>query len=397
MTRKFANRLTEALKMKNITAAELSRQTGISEARISQYKKGQFVARESALKLIAVTLDIDEAWLLGYDVPLSNYIKREKPEAFLYRPLLPTDKMVVRFKQMLELRGLTIKQLSAITNISEDKFNDYLNLKTSLTANEINDLARQLNINDDWLKGFNCEPTEYVEISERIDAELDARYGLYSIMSIVYDEAYQEPSNLMEDYDGNQDNIYHFKKGDEYFTLYAGELDEIVQRLGSIIPHIVKEVKNAKYYYVTPLLKDVITDMPLLSKNNIEKVVGTFTEKDFAVRIKENNDELGLYDVGIGDLAYCSIENDMDTIKGWGETVCVLVDNTVELKKCYKKDNATVLLSLDHKKEPVIVLPGDNHVKLLGVSNCYGKYIEVYEKDIPKEYRQVNKTAKSAE
>ncbi len=55
---------------KNIKAAELSRLTGISKPRLSQYKNGVYVPKADAICAIARALGVSEAYLLGTtDIP----------------------------------------------------------------------------------------------------------------------------------------------------------------------------------------------------------------------------------------------------------------------------------------------------------------------------------------
>lgn len=66
------DRLNLALSTKGVTAAELSRRTGISKGSISQYKNGIVNPKQDRIYLIANALGINEAWLMGYDVPMSK-------------------------------------------------------------------------------------------------------------------------------------------------------------------------------------------------------------------------------------------------------------------------------------------------------------------------------------
>ena len=63
----FQSRLQEAMKKKRISQAELARRTGLSRTSISKYLKGNFVAKQNALHLLAHALNISEAWLMGND------------------------------------------------------------------------------------------------------------------------------------------------------------------------------------------------------------------------------------------------------------------------------------------------------------------------------------------
>jgi transcriptional regulator with XRE-family HTH domain len=66
----FANRLKEALDIRCMKKAELSRQTGINQQRIGQYVRGGYEAKHPTLYVIAKALDVDPTWLMGFDVPM---------------------------------------------------------------------------------------------------------------------------------------------------------------------------------------------------------------------------------------------------------------------------------------------------------------------------------------
>jgi len=61
----FRTRLAAAMAERNIKAAELSRRTGISKPRLSQYTNGVYVPKADAICAIASALGISEAYLLG--------------------------------------------------------------------------------------------------------------------------------------------------------------------------------------------------------------------------------------------------------------------------------------------------------------------------------------------
>ncbi len=64
----FKNNLLVAMEEKQIKASELSRLTGISKARISQYTHGVYVPKSDALDNIANALGVSRERLLGRDV-----------------------------------------------------------------------------------------------------------------------------------------------------------------------------------------------------------------------------------------------------------------------------------------------------------------------------------------
>lgn len=72
----FKDRLKDALDLKNITAADLSRMSGIDEGTLSNYKKGKYVPKQRKLEAIAVALNVSIPWLMGADVPMNEELNR---------------------------------------------------------------------------------------------------------------------------------------------------------------------------------------------------------------------------------------------------------------------------------------------------------------------------------
>lgn len=68
----FAERLKTALETKDITKAELSRLSGISRSSLTHYVKGDWEGKQDAVYAIAQALNLNEAWLMGYDVPMER-------------------------------------------------------------------------------------------------------------------------------------------------------------------------------------------------------------------------------------------------------------------------------------------------------------------------------------
>ena len=73
----FASRLQAALQINNVTAAELSRKTGISEGSLSQYLKGTFTPKADKVYLISKELNVSPNWLLAYDDPEPKLLAEE--------------------------------------------------------------------------------------------------------------------------------------------------------------------------------------------------------------------------------------------------------------------------------------------------------------------------------
>ena len=74
----FNTRLKEAMNVKRMKQVELSEKTGIGKSSISHYIKGTHSPTTDRVYLIAKALNVSEAWLLGYDVPMTAEEKKEK-------------------------------------------------------------------------------------------------------------------------------------------------------------------------------------------------------------------------------------------------------------------------------------------------------------------------------
>lgn len=76
------NRLRIALDLREKKAVDLARDLGIPKSAISQYLSGNRTIKDSKrLYIIAEYLDVAEAWLMGFDVPMERHLANieEKP------------------------------------------------------------------------------------------------------------------------------------------------------------------------------------------------------------------------------------------------------------------------------------------------------------------------------
>lgn len=76
----FADRLTQALQIRRMSAAELSRATKVAEGTISSYKKGSYEAKQDRVLEFSKALNVNPAWLMGYDVPMDADHHAERPD-----------------------------------------------------------------------------------------------------------------------------------------------------------------------------------------------------------------------------------------------------------------------------------------------------------------------------
>ena len=76
----FKDRLNQAMLLRDLTAAELSRLSGVNEGAISQYKAGKYKASQRSLDKLASILRVSIPWLMGADVPMEETAPDSSPK-----------------------------------------------------------------------------------------------------------------------------------------------------------------------------------------------------------------------------------------------------------------------------------------------------------------------------
>ena len=66
------DRLNTAMKLRGMTATELSQKTGLNKSSVSRYLSGSVIPRSIAIGKMAQALHVSPAWVLGYDVPMED-------------------------------------------------------------------------------------------------------------------------------------------------------------------------------------------------------------------------------------------------------------------------------------------------------------------------------------
>lgn len=101
----FSERLSLALSYRNMSSTELAKKIGMSKQAISTYATGLRSPKLPVARLIAETLEINDLWLMGYDVPveINKPIVRKDDELILelFKQLGDEDR-----KKILEIAQL---------------------------------------------------------------------------------------------------------------------------------------------------------------------------------------------------------------------------------------------------------------------------------------------------
>mgnify|MGYP003297842373 CR=1 FL=1 len=75
---KLCNRLSEAMEIRGLRAVDLVDRTGIPKVTLSYYMSGKTEPKNDRVFILAKALDISEAWLLGFDVPMYRTDEQKK-------------------------------------------------------------------------------------------------------------------------------------------------------------------------------------------------------------------------------------------------------------------------------------------------------------------------------
>lgn len=72
----FFQQLKKAMNIRNVSQSELCEKTGIPKSAMSQYISGSFKPKQERTYLIAKALNVNEAWLMGFEtIPMEKNIK----------------------------------------------------------------------------------------------------------------------------------------------------------------------------------------------------------------------------------------------------------------------------------------------------------------------------------
>ena len=118
--KELKDRLAEGLTIRGMRATDLAEKTGINKTTISYYINGKTVPRSSKLYLIAQALNVSEAWLLGYDVPIQRTDAQKKNDLLA--------KLIVKMRTDEDF----YETVAALAGLSETKYQSVKQLLNAL-------------------------------------------------------------------------------------------------------------------------------------------------------------------------------------------------------------------------------------------------------------------------
>ncbi|HDV6251245.1 TPA: helix-turn-helix domain-containing protein [Staphylococcus pseudintermedius] len=116
----FKDRLKQIMSERKISQSELSRRTGIGRNSISDYLNGKYEAKQDKVFELAKVLNVNEAWLMGFDISKNREI--ENSITSIYDKLTPPrQKRVLDFaNEQLNEQNNKVLHINSHNVISEE-------------------------------------------------------------------------------------------------------------------------------------------------------------------------------------------------------------------------------------------------------------------------------------
>jgi transcriptional regulator with XRE-family HTH domain len=91
-TESCGKRIATALKLKGIKQSDLCKLANIPKSSLSLYLSGAYEPKQDRVYSIAKALNVNEAWLMGYDVPMET---KKEPSPISEPPLTEEEEVLL--------------------------------------------------------------------------------------------------------------------------------------------------------------------------------------------------------------------------------------------------------------------------------------------------------------
>ncbi|HHA0275905.1 TPA: LexA family transcriptional regulator [Staphylococcus aureus] len=121
----FKDRLKQIMSERKISQSELSRRTGIGRNSISDYLNGKYEAKQDKVFELAKALNVNEAWLMGFDISKNRNIENNDITSIYSKLTPPRQSNVLKY---------ATNQLEEQNNDSDNlvDFNSYIQEKSEV-------------------------------------------------------------------------------------------------------------------------------------------------------------------------------------------------------------------------------------------------------------------------
>jgi transcriptional regulator with XRE-family HTH domain len=114
-----AERLSTALHIRRMKQSELCHLAKIPKSSLSQYLSGDYEPKQDRISAISKVLNVSEAWLMGYDVPMERQKNAPSDES----DLSEGEKLWLELYNKVsdETKEVMIKMMDSFDRIPKDK------------------------------------------------------------------------------------------------------------------------------------------------------------------------------------------------------------------------------------------------------------------------------------
>lgn len=112
----IAARIRAAMDKTGKKQADLVRETGLDRGSISSYLSGKYEPKQKAIYKLSKALDVSEAWLLGFDVPMYRTEEQKKNDHLADMVVLMRENNKF-YNLALKLSQMDVEQLDLIDKL----------------------------------------------------------------------------------------------------------------------------------------------------------------------------------------------------------------------------------------------------------------------------------------
>lgn len=97
------DRIKEALEKREITQTELADKAKIDKGQLSSYISGKYKPRQNNIDALSSALNVNEAWLMGFDVPMERHNAKASAEITVYKVHCETEnesKLILSYREL---------------------------------------------------------------------------------------------------------------------------------------------------------------------------------------------------------------------------------------------------------------------------------------------------------
>jgi transcriptional regulator with XRE-family HTH domain len=136
----ISERIVEGMAIRNMKQVDIIEATGINKGSLSSYISGKYEPKQTNIFKIAKALNVNEAWLMGHDVPMERTLKNtnNKPNYDnCNRPLSHQEKSLLHKYRSIDTKGK--HTINTVLEMEYIRCNPSSNTITNVEAKITND------------------------------------------------------------------------------------------------------------------------------------------------------------------------------------------------------------------------------------------------------------------